>query len=85
MTCSVRYRLIQLPMLLLFIVRQFRENPLERRQICTEVNRTVAHPAAHDDNSAAVCLGVPRFAAGKFQSDANPMRSQGALYCGNSG
>lgn len=37
---------------------------MDRRQICTEVKGTVAYLAAQDNSSAAVCHGVPRFAAG---------------------
>jgi len=40
-----------------------------------ELGGTVTYPVAKDDNSAAVCLGVPRFAAGERHCRINPMKS----------
>jgi len=54
--------------LLLFIVQQFIDfidkQPMDRWQTCTEAGGTVAYPAAQDDSSMAVCIGVPKFVAG---------------------
>ena len=56
----------------------YNEQSLERWQICTDFGSTVYY-AAQDDSSAAVCLGVPRFATGAIaaacRGDANPIRS----------
>ena len=48
-----------------------------RHVYCTrsyEVSGTVAYPAAKDDSSTAICLGVPRFAAGALPWHAAGLR-----------